>query len=232
MASQGRLDEAVEESATRLDVLDAVIDVLADAGRVAVTFDRVDDEARLPQGTAAGLYRSEDQLLVATAGRVVERLRQRLNTGGLLPLDPAPYGEVVRTAAAGVDHVVTEARADLLALQGLRGVKLTPDDEIDLCDRAVRAFARSVARAVIDMGLARSSEDVVAFFEAMVDVTWAHLERGLSRPELERRIARALERYLMPTRNLRLVGGPGVDEGEDASVTVRGASPRSSRGVG
>lgn len=98
---------------TRDEILDAALALVAVAGVPGLTFEAVDDEAKLDLGTTAAAFPTVDALIDAMLGRLITLDGQAwLSTG--TSLNPSSVGEFAdRMAGLVVTHVEVFGRATL-----------------------------------------------------------------------------------------------------------------------
>ncbi|MFC7244201.1 TetR/AcrR family transcriptional regulator [Catellatospora aurea] len=140
----------------RAQLTDAAIDLLVESGVHGVTHRAVDRRAGLPAGTASNYFRSREALLVATAGRVVERHQADMADAARAEPGPASGDGVQRAVDLIAGSLLLAAgphRARYLAIFELRLESLRRPSLAAALDELMAAMASFTSGHHVDLGL-------------------------------------------------------------------------------
>ncbi|MEU7820273.1 TetR family transcriptional regulator [Catellatospora sp. NPDC049133] len=140
----------------RAQLTDAAIDLLVESGVHGVTHRAVDRRAGLPAGTASNYFRSREALLVATAGRVVER--HQADMAEAARTEPAPASgdgaqRAIDLIAGSLLLAAGPHRARYLAIFELRLESLRRPALAAALDELMAAMASFTGGHHADLGL-------------------------------------------------------------------------------
>jgi AcrR family transcriptional regulator len=157
----------------RASLLDSAIDVLADEGARGLTFRAVDAAANVPTGTTSNYFRSRDDLLIQTGGRIYQRLQPDEATLTLARRGPGSRKRMAVLMQELVDRI-SAFPTGYLALMELRLESTRRAELRELLTERVRADVEANVRQHIESGLPGDATTVKLLYLAM---NWMVVER-------------------------------------------------------
>lgn len=149
----------------RRALTDAAIGLLVDAGVHGLSHRSVERAAGLPAGTAANYFRGREELLVATAQRIVELHLADARAATEVSVADAPVHPDPGTDAAGRRDETLERMTDLLAASLLDAATRHRDRYLAIAELQLEARRRpALAQALA--GLATQASDLTAAMHA------------------------------------------------------------------
>ncbi len=149
----------------RRALTDAAIGLLVDAGVHGLSHRSVERAAGLPAGTAANYFRGREELLVATAERIVELHLADARAATVVSVADAPVHPDPGTDAAGRRDETLERMTDLLAASLLDAATRHRDRYLAIAELQLEARRRpALAQALA--GLATQASDLTAAMHA------------------------------------------------------------------